>query len=98
MSHALGDKRIHPYSDYLLHDIGIGDGIHQTGSPEARNKMRTAPLWGLSMRNRYMHDGQSYTLEEAIRRHAGQAEQVRRRFEDLSRPERRQMLLFLRSL
>ncbi len=24
---ALGDKTIHPYSDFLLHDVGTGDGI-----------------------------------------------------------------------
>lgn len=24
---ALGNKIIHPYSDFLLHDIGSGDGI-----------------------------------------------------------------------
>ena len=24
---ALGDKVINPYSDFLLHDIGTGDGI-----------------------------------------------------------------------
>src|SRR5262249_47228562 len=27
---ALGNKIIHPYSDFLLHDIGTGDGIVQT--------------------------------------------------------------------
>ena len=27
---ALGSKIIHPYSDFLLHDVGTGDGIAQT--------------------------------------------------------------------
>ena len=27
---ALGDKVIHPFSDFLLHDVGTGDGIAQT--------------------------------------------------------------------
>jgi CxxC motif-containing protein (DUF1111 family) len=27
---ALGDKIIHPHSDFMLHDIGTGDGIAQT--------------------------------------------------------------------
>jgi CxxC motif-containing protein (DUF1111 family) len=26
----LGNKKIHPYSDFLLHDVGTGDGIVQT--------------------------------------------------------------------
>jgi CxxC motif-containing protein (DUF1111 family) len=95
---ALGSRRVHPYSDYLLHDIGIGDGIHQTGSDAARNKMRTAPLWGLAMRNRYMHDGASFTLQDAIRRHAGQAEQARLNFERLPREDRERILAFIRAL
>src|SRR5438876_4982887 len=28
---ALGNKIIHPYSDFLMHDIGTGDGIVQAG-------------------------------------------------------------------
>jgi CxxC motif-containing protein (DUF1111 family) len=60
--------------------------------------MRTAPLWGLATRNRYMHDGLSFTLEDAIRRHAGQAEPARRAFENLSHEEREQVVAFLRSL
>ncbi len=31
---ALGNKIIHPYSDYLLHDIGTGDGIPVLPLPE----------------------------------------------------------------
>ena len=31
---ALGNKIIHPYSDFLLHDIGTGDGIPVQPTPE----------------------------------------------------------------
>ena len=39
---ALGGKVIHPYSDFLLHDVGTGDGIAQTQhanlpSPDQKN-------------------------------------------------------------
>jgi len=44
---ALGDKTIHPYSDFLLHGIGTGDGIVQNGGQARRNRLRTALLWGL---------------------------------------------------
>ena len=27
---ALGNKIIHPFSDFMLHDVGTGDGIAQT--------------------------------------------------------------------
>jgi CxxC motif-containing protein (DUF1111 family) len=54
---ALGSKIIHPYSDFLLHDIETGDGIVQNGGQETRNKLRTSPLWGLRTRGRLLHDG-----------------------------------------
>ena len=70
---ALGNKVIHPYSDFLLHDVGTGDGIPIQPTAEfadTANRMRTAPLWGLRTRNRMMHDGTALTPEEAILRHA----------------------------
>jgi CxxC motif-containing protein (DUF1111 family) len=73
---ALGNKIIHPYSDFLLHDIETGDGIVQAGPQDTANKLRTAPLWGLRMRPRFMHDLRSLTLQNAIERHEGEAEHV----------------------
>jgi CxxC motif-containing protein (DUF1111 family) len=101
VSQALGNKVIHPYSDFLLHDIGTGDGIPVLPGPEytgTANKIRTAPLWALRTRNRLMHDGKSFTLQEAIQRHAGQAAGVRTRYNALSEAERNQLLAFLNSL
>ena len=43
---ALGDKLIHPFSDFLLHDVGTGDGIVQNGGASTRNKVRTAAAVG----------------------------------------------------
>jgi CxxC motif-containing protein (DUF1111 family) len=98
---ALGNKIIHPYSDYLLHDIGTGDGIPVLPLPEyapTANQMRTAPLWGLRTRNRLMHDGLSMTKRDAIQRHAGQATDVTTQFNALSNTERNRLLAFLDSL
>jgi CxxC motif-containing protein (DUF1111 family) len=95
---ALGNKIIHPYSDFLLHDIETGDGIVQAGPQDTANKLRTAPLWGLRMRPRFMHDLRSLTLENAIERHEGEAEHVIRRFRDLSQEEKQQVISFLESL
>jgi CxxC motif-containing protein (DUF1111 family) len=44
---ALGDKIIHPFGDFLLHDVGTGDGIVQAGPSDTADKLRTTPLWGL---------------------------------------------------
>lgn len=95
---ALGSKVIHPYSDFLLHDLGTGDGIVQNGGQSTANKLRTPPLWGLRTRNRLMHDGQSLTYDDAIRRHRGEAEQVIQRFNLLPDSQRNQLRCFLRSL
>ncbi|MBS1810506.1 MAG: hypothetical protein JST84_20240 [Acidobacteria bacterium] len=95
---ALGSKMIHPYSDFLLHDVGTGDGIVQNGGPSTANKLRTPPLWGLRTRNRFMHDGLLLTYDEAIRRHRGEAGQVIQRFNQLTEPQRGQLIRFLRSL
>jgi CxxC motif-containing protein (DUF1111 family) len=95
---ALGDKIIHPYSDFLLHDIKTGDGIVQAGPQDTANKLRTAPLWGLRMRPRFMHDLRSLTLEGAIERHKGEAEEVTERFFDLSEAQQKQLFTFLNSL
>jgi CxxC motif-containing protein (DUF1111 family) len=94
----LGNKIIHPYSDFLLHDVGTGDGIVQAGPQDTANKLRTAALWGLRMRPRYMHDLRSLTLHDAIERHDGEAEHEARRFRDLSETEKQQLLSFLESL
>jgi CxxC motif-containing protein (DUF1111 family) len=95
---ALGNKLIHPFSDFLLHDVGTGDGIVQNGGPSTANKMRTPPLWGLRTHSRLMHDGQSLTLTDAILRHKGEATTSVGAFRSLSRSEIQQLLLFLNSL
>jgi CxxC motif-containing protein (DUF1111 family) len=95
---ALGNKIIHPFGDFLLHDIGTGDGIVQNGPDSTANKVRTAPLWGVRTRNRLMHDGESLTLQDAILRHGGEAARVRQAYIDLSNDRTEQLLAFLRSL
>ena len=95
---ALGNKIVHPYGDFLLHDIGTGDGIVQNPPQDTANKLRTVPLWGLRMHPRHMHDLRSLTLEDAIERHRGEADEVRERFRQLSPAEKQQLITFLNSL
>jgi CxxC motif-containing protein (DUF1111 family) len=95
---ALGDKVIHPYGDFLLHDINTGDGIVQNGGPTTRNKVRTAPLWGLRTHNRLMHDGLTFKLADAIMRHGGEASKVEKKFEALSSDDSNALMKFLASL
>ncbi len=152
---VLENRTIHPYSDFLLHNVGTGDGIaialvehfgrervekrvrqesaaeakepaakastaktedecsesYQTAVAEgekqpkllrdtlcARNKIRTAPLWGLRVRSRLMHDGNSVQISDAIRRHQGEAEKVTERFSKLKPADQKALLVFLQSL
>jgi CxxC motif-containing protein (DUF1111 family) len=98
---ALGDKIIHPYSDFLLHNIGTGDGIPFLPTAEfasTANQIRTAPLWALRTRNRLMHDGLSFTYQDAILRHAGQASRVTSQYNRLSATQKNQLFAFLGSL
>jgi len=98
---ALGNKVIHPYGDFLLHDVGTGDGIPLLPTPEmapTARMFRTAPLWGLRTRNRLMHDGLSFTLDEAIQRHKGQAQRAVDAWNRLPADRRRQAIAFLGSL
>jgi CxxC motif-containing protein (DUF1111 family) len=88
-------KRVALFSDLLLHDVGTGDGIKQ-GAAET-NEIRTPALWGLRFRRPLLHDGTA-TLEEAIGRHAREAELARSGFERLSEIDRAALLAFLGSL
>jgi len=148
---AVENRILHPYSDFLLHNVGTGDGIAisliehfgrervekrfreekadtiETSTPGAtvdvcstdfqgavaegrrhpdlrrdtlcaRNKIRTAPLWGLRLRSRLMHDGQSVVVADAVRRHKGEAAEVAERFQKLKPAEQKAVLAFLSSL
>ncbi len=94
----LGNKIIHPFSDFLLHDVGTGDGIVQNGGQSTRNKVRTAPLWGLRARTRLMHDGLNVARLDAILRHGGEATFVINNFRNLSSIQRGRLITFLNSL
>jgi CxxC motif-containing protein (DUF1111 family) len=116
---ALGDKTFHPYGDFLMHDVGTGDGIVQATVEHygrriaahadlmsstfpkfhsTANKIRTAPLWGVRLHSRLMHDGASTTFSDAIRRHRGEAAHVTDEFEKLKPAEKKALLTFLQSL
>jgi CxxC motif-containing protein (DUF1111 family) len=92
-----GRREVPLYSDLLLHDMGrtLDDQFVQ-GSAGGRD-WRTAPLWGLADRTRYLHDGRATSLEAAIRAHEGEAAAATRRFRALSPEQRRSLMEFLRT-
>jgi len=97
---ALGDKIIHPFSDFLLHKVDK-DGIPplpQDKTFDLSDWLRTTPLWGLRTKSRFMHDLQSKTLEESILRHCCESEQSAESFRQLSKQQQRELIAFLNSL
>ncbi len=95
-SASLNRKTLAPFSDFLLHELGTGDGIEQ-GAAEP-DEIRTPALWGLRLRRPLLHDGSAATISEAVRRHGGEAAGVMERYNKASEPMRRALLAFLDSL
>jgi hypothetical protein len=88
-------KVIRAYTDLLLHDMGpnLADGFEQhsaTGS-----EFRTAPLWRVSDRAHFLHDGRATTVVDAINAHGGQATAAAAAFRALSPADREALLVFL---
>jgi len=95
---ALGDKIIRPFSDFILHDVGTGDGIVQNAGQQSRLKVRTPPLWGVRTRAQLLHTGTALTFNEAILAHAGEANDVINLFRHLSDQQKKQIIMYLESL
>jgi CxxC motif-containing protein (DUF1111 family) len=93
---AINGRQVEAFSDFLLHDVGTGDGIVQ-GAARA-NELRTAPLWGLSKSAPYLHDGGAATIAEAIQRHSNQGARSASAFAGLPRLAREELLKFLGSI
>jgi CxxC motif-containing protein (DUF1111 family) len=91
------DRRIVPlYSDLLLHDMGpaLADVCGRTAAPA---ELRTEPLMGLGQRDRFLHDGRTIELRDAILAHGGEAQKSRDTFARLSWLQQEFVVRFLRS-
>lgn len=99
----LSGVRVAPYSDFLVHDMGtLGDGIVQANASETQ--MFTRPLWGLALRNSFLHDG-SVTggtffdlMVMAVAAHDGEGAASRDQFNALSFGDQTLVVDFLQSL
>jgi CxxC motif-containing protein (DUF1111 family) len=95
---------LHAWSDLLLHDMGAelaaaASTASRAGEATATaSEWRTAPLWGLAQRQRYLHDGRATTLSEAVLWHGGEASAARTSFINAEAAERESLLRFLRGL
>lgn len=102
---ALSFKNFHPYTDLLLHDMGISLDDGYTEGSALTSEWRTPPLWGLglspiSQGGKYflLHDGRAHSIEEAILLHGGEATSSIDAYKNLSSTEKEAILKFLQSL
>ncbi|MDP1747636.1 MAG: di-heme oxidoredictase family protein [Bacteroidota bacterium] len=102
---ALSNQTFHPYSDFLLHDMGeLLDDSYPEGSANS-NEWRTPPLWGIGLAkdsqggNMFLlHDGRATTFEGVISYHGGEASGRRAAFYALTEQQKGQIIKFLESL
>jgi len=97
-------QMIHPYTDLLLHDMGVGLADNLTEGNASGAEWRTPPRWGIGLTEdvsggeAYLHDGRARNLNEAILWHGGEAESAKQAFEDMPEDDKDALLVFLRSL
>ena len=100
----LSGQVIHPYSDYLLHDMGAGLNDDYPSGTAAGYEWRTTPLWGIGLQEavnghtEFLHDGRARNLIEAIMWHGGEAAASRELFSRMSKEDRDAVITFLQSL
>lgn len=105
----LGNQTIHPYSDFLLHDMGseiMGVGLNDNyvSGLAMGNEWRTTPLWGIGLQEKVnghtylLHDGRARNFVEAIMWHGGEGEASKNLFKKMSKDERSALVEFLKSL
>ena len=105
----LGSQTIHPYSDFLLHDMGseimdVGLNDNYVSGLARGNEWRTTPLWGIGLQEvvnghtYFLHDGRARNFVEAIMWHGGEGEASKNLFKNMSKEDRDALVAFLRSL
>ncbi|MCQ2192513.1 MAG: thiol oxidoreductase [Paludibacteraceae bacterium] len=105
----LGGQTIHPYSDFLLHDMGseicgVGLDDHYKSGLAMGNEWRTTPLWGIGLQqvvnghSYFLHDGRARNFVEAIMWHGGEGEASKNIFAKMNKADRDALVKFLQSL
>lgn len=101
---VLNDQLIWPYSDLLLHDLGMELADHRPDKMANGREWRTQPLWGIGLfmtvngHTNLLHDGRARSVEEAILWHGGEAESSKQSFMSLSAPNRALLIKFVENL
>jgi len=103
-SGLLTNTIIHPYTDMLLHDMGVGLSDGRASYSATARQWRTPPLWGIGYvpivcpSGQYLHDGRARTIIEAIMWHGGEAYNAKEYVRNLSASDRAALVAFVQSL
>ncbi len=84
------------YTDFKYHDLGPAFHQLQYDGTLVR-RTRTTPLWGVGTTGPWGHDGASLTLDDVIRRHAGQALAASAAYAALPDDDQEALIAFLSS-
>jgi CxxC motif-containing protein (DUF1111 family) len=76
----------------------IANGRFSESEQPTAGEWRTAPLWGVADSAPYLHDGRADTLDAAILLHAGEAVDVRARYEELPSARKEALIAFLKTM
>lgn len=100
----LGNQTIHPYSDFLLHDMGAELGDNFSQGMATGDEWRTTPLWGLGLQEvvnghtYFLHDSRARNYVEAIMWHGGEGDVSRQKFANMPKEDRDALVQFLKTL
>lgn len=103
-SKAVSGQRIFPYTDLLLHDMGVDLADDRPDFGATGQQWKTPPIWGIGLikdvngHMRLLHDGRADGVLEAILWHGGEAEQSRQRVLSMSKAQRDALVKFVESL
>jgi len=103
-NNSLEGVLIHPFSDFLLHDMGDALADNRPDFLANGNEWRTQPLWGIGListvnnHTNLLHDGRARNIEEAILWHGGEAETSKQKFMNLTTIERNKVIEYINSL
>jgi CxxC motif-containing protein (DUF1111 family) len=102
---ALSYKTFYPYTDLLLHDMGMDLDDGYTEGIAKTSEWKTPALWGIGLSKNsqggqyyLMHDGRAKSIESAIQLHGGEGQNSRQQYNLLNNADKEALISFLESL
>jgi len=100
----LANQKIQPFTDLLLHDMGVGLADNRPDGLASGKEWRTPPLWGIGLtqvvagHTNFLHDGRARNIQEAILWHDGEGRRSKEAYARLSKNDRNKLIKFINSL